>query len=314
MRRRRSSAWVRDLVAQTVVTPADLILPIFICEGKGQGGIIAPRMSVDGVVTAAKEARALGVCAVMLFPVIDDTRKTEDGRHCADADNVLCRAVAEVKSAVPDIGVICDVALDPYTTHGQDGIFRDGRVINDETVDMLQRQAVTLAASGCDIVAPSDMMDGRIGAIRTAMDGSGAQHVMILSYAAKYASSLYGPFRDNVGSAACLGAADKLSYQMDPRNSCEALDEVTLDIAEGADMLMIKPATAYLDILYRTSQATNLPVFTYHVSGEYMMLKEAAKQGYLDFDKAYMEVLQSCKRAGARAIVTYGAMDVARSL
>lgn len=254
LRRNRRADWSRRLVAETRLGPEDLIWPLFVREGKAEREPVASmpgveRLSIDLAVKAVREAAGLGIPAVALFPVIDPARKTADGREAANSDNLICRAVREIKSAVPEIGIICDVALDPFTSHGQDGIVENGEILNDPTIDMLCRQAVVQAEAGCDVVAPSDMMDGRIGAIRDALDGEGLQHTAIMSYAAKYASAFYGPFREAVGSATNLGTADKRTYQMDPANGDEALREVALDIEEGADMLIVKPGMPYLDIV-----------------------------------------------------------------
>lgn len=273
------------------------------------------RLSVDKVVEAAHEALALGIPAIALFPVTPASLKTGDGREAFNPDNLMCRAIRAVKAAVPGIGVIADVALDPYTSHGHDGLLdAAGEVDNDATVAALCKQALTLANAGCDIVAPSDMMDGRIGEIRAALDEAGHENAVILSYAAKYASALYGPFRAAVGSQSSLGKADKRSYQMNPANATEALREAALDLAEGADMLMVKPAGLYLDILARVKEIADVPVLAYHVSGEYAMLKAAAAAGFIDERAVTMETLLAIKRAGADAILTYAARDVARWL
>jgi porphobilinogen synthase len=272
-------------------------------------------------VKAAADAAGLGIPAVALFPVVDARHKTDDGHHALDADNLLCRAVRAIRRETGDaVGVICDVALDPYTTHGHDGLVRGGRILNDETVDVLRRQAVVLAEAGCHVVAPSDMMDGRVGAIRAALDAAGREDVCILSYAAKYASAFYGPFRDAVGShaalatAAALGVADKETYQMDPANTDEALREVALDLAEGADMVMVKPAGTALDVIHRVKTAFGVPTLAYQVSGEYAMIQAAAANGWLDGRKAALESLLVLKRAGADAILTYFAPEIARGL
>jgi porphobilinogen synthase len=324
-RRLRRTAWMRALVAETHLRVEDLIWPLFVQEGAGQ---VTPvdglpgvnRLSIDKVVEAAREAAALGIPAIALFPVTPADKKTDDGREALNPDNLVCRAIRAVKDAVPDIGIIADVALDPYTTHGHDGVLQEvsslqssvGRdVDNDATVAILCQQAVVLARAGCDIIAPSDMMDGRIGAIRSALDDAGFSHLAILSYAAKYASAFYGPFRAAVGSKNNLGKADKRTYQMDPANRIEAAREVALDIAEGADILMVKPATLYLDIIAQASADADIPVFAYHVSGEYAMLKAAVAAGTLDEKAATLETLLSIRRAGATAILTYAARDVA---
>jgi porphobilinogen synthase len=272
------------------------------------------RYSVAQAVKAVGEAAALGIPAIAVFPVVDPGLKTEDGREAANPDNIVCRAVRAIKAAHPQIGIICDAALDPFTSHGQDGLLKDGEVINDETVAALVQQSLVQAQAGCDVIAPSDMMDGRVGAIRDALDAAGLTHVKILSYSAKYASAFYGPFRDAVGSGTALGLKGKQTYQMDPANGDEALRETALDIAEGADMVMVKPGLPYLDVLWRVKDAFKLPTFVYHVSGEYAMLKAAAANGWLDGDKALMESLACFKRAGADGILTYGAIDAAKKL
>ena len=320
LRRSRRTAALRRLVAETDLTPADLIYPVFILDGKDQAESITSmpgieRQSVDRLLGQLGEVTALGVPAIALFPVIDVDAKSLDGAECANPDGLVQRAVREIKSAYPELAVITDIALDPYTTHGQDGIIDDaGYVLNDETVEMLVRQAVSHADAGADIVAPSDMMDGRIGAIRTALEAAGHINTAILAYAAKYASCYYGPFRDAVGSAANLGAGDKNTYQMAPANSDEALREVGLDIDEGADFVMVKPALPYLDIVRRVTDTYDVPTFAYQVSGEYAMLKAAAGNGWLDERAAVLESLLCIKRAGARAILSYFSIDAARWL
>lgn len=319
-RRLRQAPWVRTLVAETVLRPADLIWPLFVIEGQGQREPVAAlpgieRLSPDQVVLAAREALALGIPAIALFPVVDPARKTPDGREAQNPENLVCRTVRLLKAQVPQMGVIADVALDPYTTHGHDGILdARGAVDNDATVAALTHQALSLAQAGCDVVAPSDMMDGRIGVIRLALEHAGYRDVMILSYAAKYASALYGPFREALGSAHALGGADKRGYQMDPANAREAVFEAQLDVQEGADMLMVKPATFYLDVIARLRAQTPLPLCAYHVSGEYAMLKAAAERGWIDGEAAMLEALLSIKRAGADAIVTYAAAEIAQRL
>jgi porphobilinogen synthase len=319
LRRNRRDDWSRRLVREHRLSADDLIWPVFVHEGEKLRTPVASmpgveRLSIDLLCEQVKLASALGVPAVALFPVIDVARKSEDGREAANPENLVCRAVRAVKEAVPGIGVICDVALDPFTTHGQDGIVRDGYVVNDETVRMLEKQALVQAAAGCDVIAPSDMMDGRIGAVRDALDGQGFIHTRILSYAAKYASAYYGPFRDAVGSAKNLGTGDKRTYQMDPANGDEALREVALDLDEGADMVMVKPGMPYLDIVRRVKDAFGVPTYAYQVSGEYAMLKSAAELGRLDFRAVMLEALLSFKRAGADGVLTYAALDVARWL
>jgi porphobilinogen synthase len=273
------------------------------------------RLSIDGVVKAADEARKLGIPAIALFPVVEPRLKSEDAAEALDPENLVCRTVRAIRQQLGDaVGIICDVALDPYTSHGHDGLLRDGKILNDETVELLCRQAVVLAGAGCPIVAPSDMMDGRVGAIRRALDVAGRQDVCILSYAAKYASAFYGPFRDALGSASSLGTADKKTYQMDAANGDEAIREVALDLAEGADMVMVKPALVSLDIIYRVKQTFGVPTFAYQVSGEYAMIQAAAANGWIDGGKAAIESLLVIKRAGADGILTYFAPEVARRM
>jgi porphobilinogen synthase len=316
-RRLRRAPWLRALVAETHLRVEDLIWPLFVQEG---AGLVTPvdglpgvnRLSIDTLVEAAREAAALGIPAIALFPVTPAEKKTADGAEALNPENLVCRAIRAVKAAVPEIGIIADVALDPYTTHGHDGVLgADGDVSNDATIAVLCKQAVTLANAGCDIVAPSDMMDGRIGAIRDALDAEGHENLAMLAYSAKYASAFYGPFRAAVGSKSNLGKADKRTYHMNPANSIEAVREVALDIAEGADMVMVKPALLYLDIITRVKEMSEVPVFAYHVSGEYAMLKAAVAAGMLDEQAATLETLLAMKRAGADAILTYAARDVA---
>ena len=320
LRRARRSAALRRLVAEHELSPADLIYPMFVLEGNDRRETVESmpgiyRKSLDGILEDTREASRAGIPAVALFPVIDASLKTADGSECANPDGLVQTSVKAVKDAVPDIAVITDVALDPYTTHGQDGIIdADGYVLNDETVDMLVRQAVSHAEAGADIVAPSDMMDGRIGAIRNALESEGHFSAAILAYAAKYASSFYGPFRDAVGSAANLGNADKSTYQVAPSNSDEAMREVRLDIDEGADFVMVKPAMPYLDIIRRVRQEFGVPTFAYQVSGEYAMVKAAANNGWLDENAAILESLMCIKRAGANAILSYFSLQAARIL
>jgi len=313
------------MVAETALAPADLVWPLFVHEHEASEPVASmpgvERLSIDGIVKAAADAAGLGIPAVALFPVVDARHKTDDGRHALDADNLLCRTMRAIRRETGDsVGVICDVALDPYTTHGHDGLLRDGRILNDETVDVLRRQALVLAEAGCHVVAPSDMMDGRVGAIRAALDAAGREDVCILSYAAKYASAFYGPFRDAVGShaalatAAACGVADKKTYQMDPANTDEALREVALDLAEGADMVMVKPAGTALDVIWRVKTAFGVPTLAYQVSGEYAMIRAAAANGWLDGPQAALESLLVLKRAGADGILTYFAPEIARAL
>jgi porphobilinogen synthase len=317
-RRNRSADWVRRMVAEHRVTADDLVWPVFVQEGEGRRDPIPSlpgvhRMSVDLLPEAVAEAASLGIRAVAVFPATPPERKTEDGRESHDPGNLACRSIRAIKAAAPHVGVFTDIALDPYTTHGHDGILRDGRILNDETLEVLCRQAVTVAAAGVDVVAPSDMMDGRIGAIRDALDAAGFADVGICAYAAKYASSFYGPFRDAIGSKGAL-KGDKKTYQMDPANAEEALREVDLDVAEGADMVMVKPGLPYLDVIRRVKDRFRMPTLAYHVSGEYAMLKAAAMQGWLDNDAALLETMLAFKRAGCDAVYTYAAVEAARLL
>ena len=319
MRRNRRHGWSRRLVAENALSVDDLIWPVFVRDGEDavepvQSMPGANRYSVDRVVDAVAEAGALGIPAVALFPYTDPALKDAGGTEGLNPDNLVCRAVRAIKDAHPDIGVMCDVALDPYTDHGHDGLLRDGYVVNDETLDVLRRQALVQAQAGCDIIAPSDMMDGRVAAIRDALDADGFDHVQIMAYAAKYASGFYGPFRDAVGSAPSLGGGDKKTYQMDPANTDEAIREVALDIAEGADMVMVKPGMPYLDIVRRVKDEFGMPTFAYQVSGEYAMLKAAARNGWLDGDRVMLESLTGFKRAGADGILTYFAIEAARAI
>ena len=319
LRRNRQHEWLRRAVAETTLSPADLVWPLFVHDHEATAPVASmpgvDRLSIDGVVKAADEARQLGIPAVALFPVVEPRHKSEDARHAFDPANLACRAVRAIRQQLGDsVGIICDVALDPYTSHGHDGLLRDGKILNDETVEVLCRQAVVLAEAGCHVVAPSDMMDGRVGAIRRALDAAGRPEVCILSYAAKYASAFYGPFRDALGSAGALGSADKKTYQMDPANGDEAIREVALDLAEGADMVMVKPAGTALDIIHRVKTAFGVPTFAYQVSGEYATIQAAAANGWIDGKKAALESLLVIKRAGADCILTYFAPDVARHL
>jgi porphobilinogen synthase len=318
MRRTRTHDWIRRLVAENRLDPSDFIWPVFVQEGAGVRDAIPAmpgvhRLSIEALVEAAGEAAELGVPAIAIFPVVPPGLKSEDGAEACRPDNLCNRAIAAVKRAVPGIGVICDVALDPYTTHGHDGLLVEGRILNDETVEVLCRQALGEADAGVDVIAPSDMMDGRVGRIRDALDAAGHSDVKILSYAVKYASAFYGPFRDAIGSKTAL-KGDKRTYQMDPANADEALREVALDIAEGADMVMVKPGMPYLDVLRRVKDTFRLPTFAYQVSGEYAMLKAAGERGWLDADRAMLESLVAFKRAGADGILTYAAVEVARRL
>lgn len=320
LRRNRRSEFSRRLVRENTLTAADLIWPVFITEGDNRREAIpsmpgVERLSIDQLLIEAEQASELGIPAVVLFPVVDADKKSLDAAEAWSDDGLVQRAVRALKVGVPDIGVITDVALDPYTSHGQDGLIdEDGYVMNDETVEALVQQALSHAAAGADIVSPSDMMDGRIGAIRDALEGNGYSNTAILSYAAKYASSFYGPFRDAVGSAANLGKADKKQYQMDPANSDEALREVEHDLEEGADMVMVKPGMPYLDIVTRVKETFGVPTFAYQVSGEYAMLKAASQNGWLEEEAVVMEALMCFKRAGCDAILTYYAKQVAQHL
>jgi porphobilinogen synthase len=318
MRRLRRHDWTRRLVAESTLSTADFIWPLFVVDGEKRREPVASmpgvdRLSVDFIAGSAEEAAKLGIPVVALVPYTDPGLKTPDGREATNPSNLVCRAVREIKRAVPEIGVLCDVALDPYTSHGHDGILVDGYVANDETLEILTRQALIQAEAGCDIIAPSDMMDGRVGAIRTALEAGGFKHTLIMAYAAKYASAFYGPFRDAVGSAKSL-TGDKRTYQMDPANGDEALREVALDIAEGADMVMVKPGMPYLDLIWRVKDAFGLPTFAYQVSGEYSMLIAAIERGWLERDRVILESLTSFKRAGASGILSYFALDAARLL
>jgi porphobilinogen synthase len=318
MRRNRRAGWSRSLMRETTLASSDLIWPIFLIEGRSLRTPVASmpgveRLSVDLAVKAAEEARALGIPAIAVFPNTDPALRDEAASEALNPGNLVCRAVRAIKQAVPEIGIICDVALDPYTSHGHDGLLIGGEIDNDRTVEVLVQQALVQAEAGCDILAPSDMMDGRIGAIRAALEANGFANTQLLAYAAKYASAFYGPFRDAVGSGARL-KGDKLTYQMDPANGDEALREVALDIAEGADMVMVKPGLPYLDIVWRVKEAFAMPTFVYQVSGEYAALVAAAERGWLDRDSAILESLIAFKRAGADAILTYFAPEAAKLL
>ena len=320
LRRLRRTPSLRRLVAETRLCPADLVWPVFVTDGATPAGPVdsmpgVSRYRGDGLLEALREAVALGIPAIAIFPVVAAGKRSPGGEEAANPDGLVQETVRAVKREYPELAVITDVALDPYTSHGQDGIIDDsGYVLNDETVAMLVRQAESQAAAGADIVAPSDMMDGRVGAIRQALEAGGHPNTLILAYAAKYASCFYGPFRDAVGSAATLGGADKCNYQMEPAMSDEALREVALDLAEGADLVMVKPALPYLDIVRRVRERFGVPTFAYQVSGEYAMLMAAAERGWLDEKSAALEALLSIKRAGASAILTYFAPQAARWL
>ncbi|MBO5659071.1 MAG: porphobilinogen synthase [Duodenibacillus sp.] len=318
MRRMRRDDFSRRLMRENVVTPNDLILPVFVKEGENDREPIPTmpgvfRYTLDELLKVCQECVDLGIPMIALFPVIDDALKTDDGREAANPDGLVPRVVRAVKEKFPQLGIMCDVALDPYTTHGQDGLIDDtGYILNDETVEMLVRQSLCQARAGADVVAPSDMMDGRIGTIRKALEDEGMIHTRIMAYSAKYASSFYGPFRDAVGSSSNLGKSTKAVYQQDPANSDEALWEVGLDLAEGADMVMVKPGLPYLDVVRRVKDEFKAPTFVYHVSGEYSMIKCAAAAGCIDEKRITMESMICCKRAGADGILTYCAIDVAR--
>jgi porphobilinogen synthase len=317
-RRNRRAEWSRRMVRETVLTTDDLIWPLFLVDGNKKREAIASmpgveRLSVDQAVREAERAAKLQIPCLALFPYTDPQRRDEDGTEALNPDNLVCSAIRAIKQNVPEVGILCDVALDPYTSHGHDGLLRGGEIINDETVAVLVKQALVEAEAGCDIIAPSDMMDGRIGAIRQALDDAGRTDVQIMAYAAKYASAFYGPFRDAVGSSATL-TGDKRTYQMDPANTDEALREVELDIAEGADMVMVKPGLPYLDVLKRVKDTFGMPTFAYQVSGEYAMISAAAANGWLDGEKAMMESLLAFKRAGADGVLSYFAPRVAEKL
>ena len=318
LRRPRSSEWSRALVAETRLSPADLIWAIVLREGKGVREPVASmpgvcRLSVDEAVNAAREAKTLGIPALALFPFTSKEDRSADAALAFSPDNLMCRAARAIKDVVPEIGLMADVALDPYTDHGHDGFLEGGEIVNDRTVEALVRQAVVEARAGFDIIAPSDMMDGRIGAIRRGLDDEGFAGVQIMSYAAKYASCFYGPYRDAIGSSGVL-KGDKRTYQMDPANTDEALREVAMDIAEGADSVMVKPAGAYLDIIHRVKAAFAMPTFAFQVSGEYAMIMAAAQNGWIDENRAIRESLLAIRRAGADGVITYFAPKAARLL
>ncbi len=317
-RRNRKAEWARRMVRENVLTADDLIWPLFVSDGHNQRSDIASmpgvsRLSVDQAVREAERAMKLDIPCIALFPYTDPSLRDEQGSEAVNADNLVCQSVRAIKKEFPDLGVLCDVALDPFTSHGHDGLMEDGKILNDATVAVLVRQALVQAEAGCDIIAPSDMMDGRVGAIREGLDAAGFLDVQIMSYAAKYASAFYGPFRDAVGSAKTL-TGDKRTYQMDSANSDEALREVELDIAEGADMVMVKPGMPYLDVLRRVKDTFGMPTFVYQVSGEYAMLMAAIRNGWIDGDRAMMESLTAFKRAGADGILTYFAPQAAERL
>jgi porphobilinogen synthase len=317
-RRNRKSEWARRLVRENVLTTDDLIWPIFVVDGHNTRTPIASmpgvdRLTVDQVVREAERAAKLDIPCIALFPYTEPSLRDEQGSEALNPDNLVCQSVRAIKAEFPDIGVLCDVALDPFTSHGHDGLIADGKILNDETVAVLVRQALVQAEAGCDVIAPSDMMDGRVGAIREALDDEGFVDVQIMSYAAKYASAFYGPFRDAIGSAKTL-TGDKRTYQMDSANSDEALREVELDIAEGADMVMVKPGMPYLDIVRRVKDTFAMPTFVYQVSGEYAMIAGAARNGWIDGERAMMEALLGFKRAGADGILTYFAPQAAEKI
>ena len=318
LRRNRKSPWARALVSENTLTAADLIWPIFVIEGQNKSEDVASmpgvfRCSIDLAVERVREAAGLGIPLVALFPNTDPALRNETGSEAINANNLICRAVRAIKAGVPEIGVMCDVALDPYTSHGQDGLMEGERIVNDASLEMLVKQALVQADAGCDVIAPSDMMDGRIGAIRSALEKAGHQDVQIMAYSAKYASGFYGPFREAVGSGRLL-KGDKRTYQMDPGNTDEAMREVAMDLVEGADMVMVKPGMPYLDIVSRVKREFGVPTFAYQVSGEYAMIMAAVERGWLDPKKVIPESLLAFKRAGADGILTYFAVDVAKSL
>lgn len=318
LRRNRKSAWSRRLVRENELTAADLIWPLFVIEGENRQEDVASmpgvsRWSIDLLVRRVEEAAKLGIPAIALFPNCETALRNETGTEAFNPNNLICRAVRAIKKAVPEIGVMCDVALDPYTSHGHDGLLVGGLIANDLSVEALVQQALVQVEAGCDIVAPSDMMDGRIGAIRAALENAGHHDAQIMAYSAKYASGFYGPFRDAVGSSGTL-LGDKKTYQMDPANSDEAIREVALDIAEGADMVMVKPGMPYLDIISRVKREFGVPTFAYQVSGEYAMLMAAINNGWLDPAKVIPEALLAFKRAGANGVLTYFALDVAKAI
>jgi porphobilinogen synthase len=317
-RRNRKAEWARRLVRENVLTTNDLIWPLFVVEGQTSRTKVTSmpgveRLSVDEIVRDAERAVKLNIPCIALFPYTEPSLRDEHGSEACNPDNLVCQAVRAIKQEFPELGVICDVALDPFTSHGHDGLIKDGRILNDETVAVLVRQALVQAEAGCDIIAPSDMMDGRVGAIRQALDASGFLDVQIMAYAAKYASAFYGPFRDAIGSAKTL-SGDKRTYQMDNANSDEALREVELDIAEGADMVMVKPGMPYLDVIRRVKDTFGMPTFAYQVSGEYAMITAAANNGWIDGERAMMESLLCFKRAGADGVLTYFAPQAAERL
>lgn len=318
LRRNRKSEWARRMVRENVLTTDDLIWPLFVMDGDNKRANVAAmpgveRLSVDQAVREAERAMKLTIPCIALFPYTDPSLRDEDGSEALNPDNLVCKAVRAIKREFPDLGILCDVALDPYTSHGHDGLLRDGMILNDETVELLVKQALVQAEAGCDVIAPSDMMDGRVGAIRAGLDRANLLNVQIMAYAAKYASAFYGPFREAVGSAKTL-TGDKRTYQMDPANTNEALREIEIDIAEGADMVMVKPGLPYLDIVRRVKDTFGMPTFAYQVSGEYAMIAAAANNGWIDGERAMMESLTAFKRAGADGVLTYFAPKAAEKI
>ena len=319
LRRNRQNIWGRNLVAETTLLASDLIWTTFVREGNNITESVTSMpgvdcMSVDILVERATEAYRNGIPAIAVFPKTPTQLKTPNAIEALNPNNLVCTAVRALKKSIPNLGVICDVALDPYSSHGQDGLVQNGYVVNDETIEILSKQALVQAEAGCDIIAPSDMMDGRIGEIRQELDANGYKNVQLMAYSAKFASAYYGPFREAIGSATNLGEADKKTYQMDPRNSNEALREVALDLEEGADMGMVKPGMPYLDIVYRIKNTFAVPTYVYQVSGEYAMIKAAGEKGWINSDEALMESLLSFKRAGADGILTYWAVEAAKRI
>ena len=318
LRRLRQADWSRRLVSETSLSPSDLIWPVFLIEGESEKEAVTSmpgveRLNIDLAVKAAKEAAALGIPVIALFPNTPSAARSDDGQEALNPDNLVCRATRAIKDAVPEIGILCDVALDPYTAHGHDGLMDGETILNDETIEVLVGQTLNQVNAGCDIIAPSDMMDGRIGAIRQELEASDHQNTLIMAYSAKYASAFYGPFREAVGSGGRL-KGDKKTYQMDPANAQEALHEIALDIEEGADMVMVKPGMPYLDIVTRCKDTFGVPTFAYQVSGEYAMLAGAIERDWLDHDRAILESLMSFKRAGADGILSYFAVEAAKLL
>ena len=317
MRRLRQSDWIRRLVRETTLQPSDLIWSMVIHEGEGRVPVSSmpgvERLSVAEAAKAANEAKALGIPAIAVFPFIDGEKKDARGSEATNPEGLVCRAVKAMKAAAPEVGIMCDVALDPFTDHGHDGLIEDGRILNDASVERLVEQSLIQAEAGCDIIAPSDMMDGRVAAIRAALEAASFQDVMIMAYAAKYASAFYGPYREAIGSVKAL-VGDKKTYQMDPGNTDESLREVALDIAEGADMVMVKPGMPYLDIVRRVVEAFHMPTFAFQVSGEYAMLMAAAQNGWLEEERAILESLAAFKRAGCAGVITYFAPRAAKLL